>query len=468
MGPRACALGVVVAVIGVCASPARGAFPGGDGDLVVATGGGLELVAPASGAVSPICTSVALCGQPAQPRFSPNGRAIAFVDRTSGRPVVVAADGSCLWCLVGARLTSLTGTEPAFTPGGAGVTVAGNGLWRFSLTGGDARRLVRPPVNGAVWSSRGLVALVRQGWIWVGRPGHGRLRRLARGRAPSFSPDGLRLALVRGGDVWIAHVADGRERRLVRGRAPAWSPDDRQVAYIAAGGAVNIVAVHGGRPRHVGSVHGRALDWQPLPAAVRRTCTPPKGSTVLASNREAVVFSRGGLVFYGCLKSLGRTRPLVDGQTGYAALHDALIAVRLSGRFAAVATEDGKPPNFSDDATLYDLASGKATRLAGVFVPGPGVEYGLDSLAVDWSGFAAWRKTTSPTPRPLTAVSCPSAVAVRRWRPGGHHSELDEPRRRTDHLEHRPRLAKRADRRYLLPVDLALCRGLRARPAHRD
>jgi hypothetical protein len=31
--------------IGVCASPAWGAFPGRNGDLVVATGGGLQLVA---------------------------------------------------------------------------------------------------------------------------------------------------------------------------------------------------------------------------------------------------------------------------------------------------------------------------------------------------------------------------------------------------------------------------------------
>ena len=120
---RAFALGVTVAVIGVCASPAWGAFPGRDGDLVVATGGGLELVVPASGAARSICTSVVLCGHPAQPSFSPNGRAIAFVDAASHRPVVLAADGSCLWCLLGARLTTLIGSEPAFAAGGQGVTV---------------------------------------------------------------------------------------------------------------------------------------------------------------------------------------------------------------------------------------------------------------------------------------------------------------------------------------------------------
>jgi WD40-like Beta Propeller Repeat len=409
IGRRAFLLGVVVAVMSVWASPASAAFPGSDGDLVVATGTGLELVAPGTGAATSICTSVILCGHPAQPSFSPNGQTIAFVDGTSHRPVVVAADGSCLWCLPGARLTSLTGSEAAFTPGGQGVTVAGNGLRRISLSGGGARGLVKGRVDGAVWSSGGLVAMVRRGWIWVGRPGHGKLLRLARGRSPSFSPDGVRLALARDGYVWIVRVADGTERRLVRGRAPAWSPDGRQIAYIGAGGAVEVIAVHGRRPHKVGSVRGTGLDWQPVANSARPACEPPTGSTVLASNNEAVVFSRDSLVLYGCLKSLGRTRLLLNGETGYAQAHDQLIAVRLAGRFAAIATEDGKPPDFSDNATLYDLGSGNATRLADFSVSGPAFVYGLDSLAVDSSGFAAWRKTTAPQfPEPISAVACPT------------------------------------------------------------
>src|SRR5438477_9592519 len=96
MGWRACVLGVAVALMSAWTPPAWGAFPGRDGELVVATGGGLELVALGTGATRSICTSAVLCGDPAQPSFSPNGRAIAFVDATNGRPVVVAADGSCL------------------------------------------------------------------------------------------------------------------------------------------------------------------------------------------------------------------------------------------------------------------------------------------------------------------------------------------------------------------------------------
>jgi hypothetical protein len=401
-------LGVAVAVMGVCASPAWGAFPGRDGDLVVATGGGLELVAPATGAARPICTSVVLCGHPAQPRFSPNGRAIAFVDATSHRPVVVAADGSCLWCLVGAPLTTVSGNEPAFTPGGQGVTVARNGVWSVSLTGGGARRLVTGPVGSAVWSSRGLVALVRGGWIWVGRPGHGKLRRLARGRSPSFSPDGARLAFARDGYVWIVPVAGGAKRRLVRGRAPAWSPNGRQIAYIAAGGVVAVIAVRGGRARKVGSVRGTALDWQPIPTSAKPVCKPPAGATVVASNREAVVFSPRRFVFSGCLRAFGSTHVLLDTtKVGY---FYALIAVRLAGRFAALEPEYDSPQYVSEGATLYDLSSGRATDLAGVswaWNGGPTV-YGLDSLVLDSSGFTAWRETTRPIPASLTAMACPT------------------------------------------------------------
>jgi WD40-like Beta Propeller Repeat len=406
MGWRAVALAVAVAAIGMCAPPAWAAFPGRDGKLVVATGNGLELVAPVTGTARSICGSTALCGHPAQPSFSPNGRAIAFVDTVSHRPVVIAADGSCLWCLVGRPLTTVTGGEPAFTPGGEGITVARNGLWRVSLTGGGARRIVRGLVHEAVWSSRRLVAMVRAGWVWVGRPGHGPLRRLARGGSPSFSPNGAMLAVARDGFVWIVRLADGSARRLVRGGAPAWSPSGERIAYIAAGGRVEIVAIHGGRSRQVGSVRATALDWQPLARPARPACTPPRGSTVLASSRDAVVFSRGRLVVYGCLNALGRTRLLLDGRTFYL---EAVIAVRIAGRFAAVETMTGKTPEDADEATLYDLSSGTAIHLAAVpLQPAAAVASGLDSLALDSSGFAAWRQTTGPAPVPITAVSCPS------------------------------------------------------------
>ena len=445
-----------------------GRFRDVDGELVVATGSGVELVAPGTGAAEPICTEVVLCGHPAQPRVSPNGRAIAFVDTASGRAVVVAPDGSCLWCLLGAPLTRLVGSDPGFTPGGEAVTVARGGLWRISLAGGGARRLVKGPVNGAVWSSRGLVALVREGWIWAGRPGHGKFRRLVRGRFPSFSPDGSMLAFARNGYVWIVPVARGTERRLVRGGAPAWSPSGRRIAYIAEGGAVGIIAVHGGQPHPVNSVHGTALDWQPLPHSARNPCTPPRGSTVLASDSGAVVFSQLGLFVYGCLRELGRARLLQDDSMCYCG---PVTAVRLAGRFAALQSENGKPPTVAESDTLYDLGSGKATPLASVWLQTPTRDpvHTLDSLALDSSGFAAWRETAKPLPVGFAAISCPSPSLCIAGDEGGNILSSTTPTARRKRMEdHRIALSASEHQRRLLPIGLALRSGRCEQGAHRD
>jgi hypothetical protein len=178
---------------------------------------------------------------------------------------------------------------------------------------------------------------------------------------------------------------------------------------------VEIVAVGGDRPHRVGAVHGSALDWQPLPVSGSRPCTPPSHSKVLASDPEAVayseaptVFARSGTRFYGCLKALDQTRLLLKGSDSY---FDSLVAVRLAGRFVALEAEYAKV-GVIDTATRYDLASGKAMALAlagaGDFNQGPFTS-GLDSLALDSSGFAAWRETTTVQfPEPISAISCPS------------------------------------------------------------
>jgi WD40-like Beta Propeller Repeat len=314
-----------------------------------------------------------------------------------------------LWCLLGAPLATLTGSESAFGGGGQSLTLARNGLWSVSLTGGKPRRLVRGLVRDAVWSVRGLVALVRGGWIWVGRPGRGKLWRLARGDSPSFSPDGARLAFARDGYVRIVAVRGRVQRRLVKGGSPTWSPDGRQIAYIGPGGAVEIVAVRGGRPHPVG---GSALDWQPLPALAGKMCEPPSGATVLASSREAVVYSlgTGRPEVYGCLEALGRPRLVLRASPDPIV---RVIGVKLAGRFAAIETTGTNQYAVTKGATLYDLSSGAATPLGGVDTgegPEGGPRSGFDSLALDSSGFAAWRETTTvPFPEPISAVSCPSS-----------------------------------------------------------
>ncbi len=131
---------------------------------------------------------------------------------------------------------------------------------------------------------------------------------------------------------------------------------------------------------------------------------------MLASTREAVVFSHGAGVFYGCLKAVGRTRLLLDASSDY---FSALAAVKLAGRFVALEPVYESPQYLSEDARLYDLGSGRTADLAGVswLSNGGPIIYGLDSLALDPSGFAAWRQTAGPVPLPIGAVACPSSSA---------------------------------------------------------
>lgn len=61
------------------------------------------------------------------------------------------------------------------------------------------------------------------------------------------------------------------------------------------------------------------------------------------------MFSQRRLVFYGCLKALGRTQVLLDATRSYVG---PLIAVRLAGRFAALQFESGKPPGVAENDRL--------------------------------------------------------------------------------------------------------------------
>jgi hypothetical protein len=64
-------------------------------------------------------------------------------------------------------------------------------LVEYGVDGLPRTVLVSGAVSDPVWLSGGELALVRGGWIWVGHPG--KLRRLTRGNAPSWSPDGTQI-----------------------------------------------------------------------------------------------------------------------------------------------------------------------------------------------------------------------------------------------------------------------------------
>src|SRR6516164_362136 len=112
---------VVSGWLAVVPPTAVGAFAGRNGKLVVEPVGstsGLLVVDPRTGRTASICTDPLLCGRPVRPRFSPDGRDLVFVDSRSRRVGIVAADGPCLWCLLGRPLSQQPAAGPAFLASG--------------------------------------------------------------------------------------------------------------------------------------------------------------------------------------------------------------------------------------------------------------------------------------------------------------------------------------------------------------
>ncbi len=263
--------------------------------------------------------------------------------------------------------------------------------------------------------------VVRGGRIWT-LSSRGRLRLLASGSQPSWSPDGTRVAFARTGWIWVARLGGGGRHRVIRGSAPVWSPDGLRIAYLAPGGLPYVVDAGGGYPRRLGSLPARSLDWQPLPRTSGRVCRRPDHSVVVARDAQAVVWSISTPIseapgatqvsWYGCLRAVGRVHLLDSGVNG--GYLSASLGAKLAGRYAAVGftTYDGKYDQGSDVLEMVDLSSGRFVWTAFPGCPSQPSEptqcLGGVALA-DTSGFAAWStREGTPTYHSINAVSCPS------------------------------------------------------------
>jgi len=216
------------------------------------------------------------------PRFSPDGRELAYVNRGGGPRgelnVVDLGSGEVRGLTHGALAQS-----PAWSPDGRYLYVASSrggamNIWKVKAAGGEAEQItagqgddVQPDVSGD--GSRIVFATYRESLGFAqldlsAPPGSERPKQLSIDPArnqigPAYSPDGARLAYfsnfkgVEKEGIWVAGADGSDPVPLVQDEAvnifPKWTPDGEQVIYLAAaesgsGSEYRRVSISGGAP----------------------------------------------------------------------------------------------------------------------------------------------------------------------------------------------------------------------------
>jgi Tol biopolymer transport system component len=230
-------------LVAAVAGPAHAAFPGGNGLVAFFQDevGGLEdhgistaglAGGGQTGPLGPSCAEGRPDPCPRRPAWSADGRRVAF--DLAGRLGVMAADGSNVQLLA---FPGIRAARPAWSPGGDRLVFHGRAggvlsVYVAATDGSGLRRLARG--LQPVWSSRNLIAFVRDGRLARIRPDGTGLKRLTGlpGSAPDWSPHAQQLAFIRDGRVHRLRLGGG-VRRLTRrpGSNPVWTPDGRWVVF---------------------------------------------------------------------------------------------------------------------------------------------------------------------------------------------------------------------------------------------
>ena len=407
--------GLLLLLLVVGVGPARAAFPGANGLLVVqpADGRGLLLVGEDGANLQQICSAGTRCAGARDPVWSPDGSVFAVSVRH--RTSVLYADGSCFACSLPEPSDGLSGNsvptfDPGFLPDGRLVVSTKDnspgshepGVAAMKTDGVGVRWLnVSVSWQQPAWSARGQLAAVRlvkrKSEVFVIDPRTGKARQLTRGGAssPSWSPDGRRLAVVEGG--WIALVSSrgGRLRRLTRGAAPVWAPNGQELAFLGAHHRLFVIAVRGGTPRAVGQIRAVRVDWQPVTGKPPTPCQAPARSSVLAATPNATITidvnqPQGLLSVLGCLASDGHDRLLENMSSTYDGGSPGIGSVAVAGDYVALVNEDrgGHYGGSFNAVAAFDLRTGTSIpsgELANCEPDVPGItpcDSGIDQVAV--------------------------------------------------------------------------------------
>jgi Tol biopolymer transport system component len=283
---------LLLALCGAClavAAPASSVAPGKSGQIVFANGdplgrGSILEVANAdgTGAAKPLLVRAVNAAMPA---VSPDGTRVAFASFAAQGGIDVLTLGTRAI----ARITRVAGDiDPAWSPDSKRLVFArrlpsgGHQLMSVPSTGGAAAKLAGALGRRPDFSPDGSQIVFqldgKRSGIAVVPAAGGRLVSLGAGTAPSWSPDGQRIALaasVQGLGHLFVVAPDGSGRRDITRftpvTQPSWSPDGTRLAYVtstAAGTCCGIATVDATGSARVRVTHGLVFASRPswLPA----------------------------------------------------------------------------------------------------------------------------------------------------------------------------------------------------------
>jgi Tol biopolymer transport system component len=275
------------------------------------------------------------------PRFSPDGKTVAFVRldevkdiflaRTAGgEPKRLTFDNTYIYSL-------------DWTPDGAYIVFLPDRLggrrrlWKVAASGGKPEPLPMPPdvVEEPALSRDGhRLAYTKREFnanIWryevpsgerLNTPPTKLIASTSMNTEPQFSPDGKRVAFVSwrsgNGGIWVSDSDGSNPRQLTSFHVPAdayphWSPDGREIAFEASPegqAAIYVMSAEGGRPR---------------------------GLTLDDRSASAPTWSRdGNWIYFGSKRSGAWQVWRVPSAGGHA------VQVTKKGGFAAQESRDGK------------------------------------------------------------------------------------------------------------------------------